>query len=201
MGDRMNTAEKLARIGYDVLLDSPTLIYDDEPDSSVDAAESRDMAYVKAKLLHVVRAKTGCDGVNWMLPITWPDRVPGLITWSGQMTLAKSIAKLQDALRVSTSTDLFTLTMPLTGATGIDAIATQNTSDIGFSPNKLSMPVNQRVGLELLAIVGLESVPLVSFGPRDCGFIHDGKAWRFAVEDRDGGYLKRWGNVDEYKTT
>ena len=58
--------------------------------------------------------------------------------------------------------------------------------DIGFSPSRLGMDIQCRPAVELLAIVGLETVPLVSFGPRDCGFLHGGCVWRFTVEQREG---------------
>jgi hypothetical protein len=57
------------------------------------------------------------------------------------------------------------------------------------------MDVQCRPAVELLAVVGLEAVPLVSFGPRLCGFVHDGQLWRFEVEGRSGGYAYRWGEV------
>ncbi len=62
------------------------------------------------------------------------------------------------------------------------------------------MKIECRPGVELLTIVGLESVPLVSFGARDCGFVHGGRVWKFAVENREGGYFKRWGELREYRS-
>jgi hypothetical protein len=59
------------------------------------------------------------------------------------------------------------------------------------------MDIQCRPGVELLAIFGLETVPLVSFGPRSCGFVHGGRLWRFSVEARDGGYAFRWGGLRE----
>jgi hypothetical protein len=55
------------------------------------------------------------------------------------------------------------------------------------------MDIECRPAVELLAIVGLEVVPLVSFGPHQCGFLDGGNVWRFEVEERAGGYFRRWG--------
>lgn len=84
------------------------------------------------------------------------------------------------------------------GPSGIDAVSAVNAIDAGFSPSNLDMDIACRPGVEVLAVLGLESVPLVSFGPRECGFLHDGRVWRFDVEERDGGYAFWWGQLTEY---
>lgn len=194
----MNACEYLARVGFDALLDAAAQPADEDDDDAIEAARLADHARVRARLLSATPAPlVGREGAAWVVPVTWPDRLPGLKTWAGQQTLPKLLTKLQEAVRAAPPGDLFGLRHPLKGATGFDALSCQDAPDVGFSPAVLDMPVVQRPALELLAVVGLETVPLLSFGPRDCGFLHAGRAWRFPVEPRDGGYYHRWGALRE----
>lgn len=85
------------------------------------------------------------------------------------------------------------------GHSGIDSYPCVNSRDAGFSPYETGIMVAYRPAVELLAIIGIETVPLVNFGKRDCGFVHAGKVWRFPIEDRDGD-RKRWGNLTQHKS-
>ena len=89
--------------------------------------------------------------------------------------------------------DLFAFGAPFGGTSGFDPVLALDPRDVGFSPNDIGLPIFQRPALELLAILGANIVPLVSFGYRQCGFIFDGKLHRFSVEARSGGYLFQWG--------
>jgi hypothetical protein len=196
----MYAVDHLARIGYDALLldaspDYPDL--DEDADGWHAAQRAAENAAVRAVLLAAkTRPFTGDRlGCTYVRPLTWPDRVPGLKCWSGQMTLAKTLAKLRDALEDCEEPDLFAARAAMLGTSGFDAGSSRDAIDIGVSPNALGMEVVQRPGVELLAVIGLETVPLVSFGPRECGYLYDGRVWRFAVELRDTGYLHRWGEV------
>lgn len=142
------------------------------------------------------------NGAKWLRLITWPDRVPGLKTWAAQSTLPKIIAAHQRRLRESDERDLFAArgafrTGKGEGPSGLDWGTCRDAIDVGFSPSLHGMEIECRPAVELLAIVGLECVPIVSFGPRECGVIHDGAVWRFPVEQRDGGYFFRWGLIRE----
>lgn len=216
----MTAAEYLARVGLDYLIETrlggPTLVYDDDDDrthaEAADLGRPIDHARVRELLLGTDPKPRAGDlaGAKWLGIITWPDRVPGLKTWSGQATLAKLIAAHQARMRPGKdrpdgwdAADLFAVrglyrTGKGEGSSGIDATTCRDAIDIGFSPSQLGMDVVCRPAVELLAIVGLESVPLVSYGPRDCGFVHGGRVWRFAVESRDGGWIHRWGELREY---
>ncbi len=160
--------------------------------------------------------------------ITWPNRVPDLKPWAGRSTLPQiitqrraSLKKMPDDVRMRVSLyewSVFPDRKPAKkakvpagadaepgedlregeGHSGIDSLCCPNALDAGFSPAALDMPVAYRPALELLAIIGMEFVPLVSFGARECGFVHDGRVWRFAVEPRDGGYRYRWGALKEH---
>jgi hypothetical protein len=205
----VNPCEYLARVGFDALLSragGPTtpVWVDEDDDAAVRAAEATarlaDHARIRKLLLSVKPSPRDGDlvGARWIAGgVTWPDRVPGLKTWGGQQTLPKIIAGCQKLIARATETDLFALRAFREGSPGFDAPTCQNSIDIGFVPGQLDIPVECRPAVELLAIVGLETLPLVSFGARTCGFLHDGRIWRFEVEDRTGGYLKRWGSLAE----
>lgn len=160
---------------------------------------------IRALLTDGPEAVPGREGVRYLQPITWPDRVPGLVTWSGQQTLARLIRDTQRALREALPTapqplDPLTLRAPKTGASGLDPLACPDPIDAGFSPARLGIAVMQRPALELLAIVGLETVPLLSFGRRQCGFVHAGQAWRFSVTPRGEHGYYQWGSVTAWTT-
>jgi hypothetical protein len=203
----MNPCDYLARVGYGLLVphpaepdmggDDPDWVADNDPEryaAAVVTALRKDHESVMVRLRdseaepvhHYV-------GARWLgTLITWPDRMPCLKTWAGQMTLPGIIKKSRAAIRGHTDEDPFAFSAPLKGVTGFDPLPAQSALDIGFNPARLDMPIFQRPAVELLAVYGLESLPLVSFGRRDCGFVHGGRLWRFAVEERDG-WLHRWG--------
>lgn len=253
----MNTCEYLATVGLATLVaetggPTPIVWDEDAPENAPGGyreaernARLADMARVRAMILDAERAapRTGdLSGAKWLgRVISWPDRVPGLKTWGGRVTLAGLIRDRVAALRADkgATPDLFAVRGLLAGhtspkvkalrtkqgkarrlagaidtgvapvaeadvdpdadpvisaATGWDALTCQRAIDIGFSPVALGMDITFRPALELLACVGLEAVPLVSFEARVCGFAHAGKVWRFPVLDRDGGYAKTWGD-------
>lgn len=196
----MDTLDYLARIGFDSILDGAGARHaarDEDDPASIEAARLADHAAVRAILLRAeAKSSPHHDGCAWLRLITWPDRVPGLKTWAGQQTLAKIIRGAQNAIEQSPEGDLFALRAPVKGASGLDALTAQDSLDIGFSPNVLDMAVISRPAVELLAIYGLETLPLVSYGPRECGFYHDGQLWRFRVASRNGkNYYHRWGQL------
>ena len=139
------------------------------------------------------------NGCQWMLPVTWPDRVPALKTWSGQQTLLKLIKSRQALLASSNEADLMAVRVVAQGVTGLDLLSAPRAIDIGFSLDQLDIPIEQRVGMELLAIHALCTVPLVSLPSRrrECGVIYDGRLWTWPVEERDTHYYSRWGVVTE----
>lgn len=216
----MNACEYLARVGFDALLEelggpTPTCFDDESPCEGVlreSDAPAIDHARVRDHILAAEKPLPRAAellGAKWLgRVITWPDRVPGLVTWSGNQSLPEIIRARVKALAAKECGtllyDWMTTPVPkkkggvVPGHSGLDALCCQNKIDVGFSPATIGMPVAYRPALELLAIVGLESVPLVSFAARECGFVHDGKIWRFVVEQRDGGYYHRWGDVREY---
>lgn len=200
----------LARLGFDSLLaeaGGPTprqYTNDEEDDNNELARVERETAALDhgrvlelllrpAKLLH-----PDTHGIRWgTRRITWPDRVPGLRTWAGQVNLAKIVAKHQKAPKQSPDpiADLFAWGYFGEGASGIDPGAAPNALDHGYSLSRAEESVWQRGLVELLAIAGLETVPLVSFDARVCGFVHADRVWRFELIGRDGGYFYKWGTL------
>lgn len=195
--------ELLARIGFDFLRgdyrawpgDYRAWPTDEDDPESMAEARAKEHRHVSRKLLdtspHQFPHGAGC---TWHLQITWPDRVPGLVTWSGQQTLTKLIADRQ-ALLGEPRDDLYEFSVGSKTASGIDATSCLDSIDVGFNPRAHDMLIASRPGIELLAIVGLERVPLISYANRECGFAHEGKLYRFTVEPREGNYYHRWGEI------
>lgn len=205
----MYACDYLARVGFDCLRDglsAPDVEdseWDDMSEEEVKAARLADHSRVRELLLGTKPTPRSGNlmGAKWLCWITWPDRVPGLKTWAAQSTLPKIIAAHQRRLAACQPGDLFEArsvyrTGKNEGPSGFDPGTCRDSIDIGFSPSAHGMDIVCRPGIELLAIVGLESLPLVSFGPRECGFIHEDQTWRFRVEPREGGYFYRWGDVE-----
>jgi hypothetical protein len=210
----MYACEYLARVGFDALLRrvGESTVPDwvlDEGDNALIAAHGIEASQegrrrVRAELLGARPEPRpgGALGAKWLGVISWPDRLPGLKTWAGQSTLPKIIAAHQRRLATCDAGDLFEArgvyrTSKGEGPSGLDGSTCRDAIDIGFSPSALGMDVECRPAIELLAILGLETVPLLSFAPRVCGFVHAGKLWKFPVEQRDGGYYYRWGETTE----
>lgn len=198
----INPVTFLGQIGFEILRGAPSPLDEELADAdyarAMAEAGARDSRHV-GDILRSEPPKPAPfgDGMLWLgRTITWPDRVPGLVTWSGQQTLAKITRTRQAALGDSPIDDILSFASPVTGVTGLDPVTSRDPVDIGYSPNALGMAVEQRVGCELLAIIGLESLPLVSFARRVCGLIHHGVVWRFVVSARAGGYYHRWGLME-----
>jgi hypothetical protein len=146
--------------------------------------------------------KGDLNGARWLRLITWPDRVPGLKTWAGRANLPGIISGHQQRLRESTESDPikargWIVTAKGQGPSGIDPLVCQDPRDIGFSPSEADISIECRPGVELLAILGLELMPLISFAPRICGFVHGVRLWQFQIEERSGGYSFRWDQLEK----
>ena len=198
---RVEPADFLAAIGYwHVLGDDFTHVANEDDEGEWEAARATDHRLVRSRLTaDQPKPRANKDGAVWgPWSIKWPDRVPGLKTWAGNMTLPKLIAKLQAALTpaalAAAGDDLAKVAVPLKGVSGLDRAAAGSSLDIGFSPSELDIPVVQRPAVELLAIIGLNTLPLVSWDTRECGWIYDGRIWRMTVEHR-AEYYYRWGQA------
>lgn len=174
--------------------------------------------------------RTGTDMVaNWLgVRIRWPQRLPDLRTWAGQQTLRHVIEARREALAYDIVTQakksrqkidlpedvgLLDWRRPIHGMLGIDHRSTASNLDIGFSPDALGMRVNCYAAAELLAILGVDLMPLIRWGHRAYGYIttdhmhapdpdrrprvmSDIRAWRFACPNRSK-YLTTWSIATE----
>lgn len=199
------TCLHLARLGFAALCGKPTApdhVENEEPDEeAVEDARLIDHRKVLFALRQKAEKYQFGSGVKWCgLTIDWPDRMPGLVTWSGQQSLAKIIVWHQETLPADEDCDdLYTFQCPFSGATGLDSNCARDPIDVGYSPNHLLEPIPQFPAAELLAIIGLATVPLVSFSRRECGFIDGDTIYRFHVESRSGGYYHRWGQIHPWR--
>lgn len=242
----MNTAEYLARVGYEWLIEHAGIEREplddgwaDEDYAAADEDRRAKEGYrVADALIHsgtITQRGNGLHGVRWgERLIDWPDRVPGLKMWAGQQTMEKClialIGDLTEAPQDGTVRDWFAwqcggevraermkkltakkaakkkpkeeadaerTAQASVGATGLDSLTVVRALDAGFSLNNLGIPVPSRPFTELLAVLGLQSLPIVSYAPRVCGFVHGGRVWQFEVQDRDG-WGKVWGPLKPY---
>lgn len=125
------------------------------------------------------------------LRIMWPDRVPALKAWAGQQTLAK-ITKARQKLLKDEIMDVMAFEAALSGTSGIDASVATTALEDGFSADALGMERVTRVGMELLAIVGLNTIPITVYPDGKIGYDHEGWHWVFRNEKRNE-YYWRWG--------
>ena len=121
--------------------------------------------------------------------ITWPDRLPAMVTWAGRMNLATIVKARQEGLG-----DVHPLdhVLSIGGASGLDNRSAVTADEAGFSLN--GRLVHTYAGQELLAIIALETLPLVSLGLKRVGVLYGGRLWAWDVEPR-GGYYTRFGDV------
>ena len=182
-----NPCEILARIGFEALAKMA------EPTSADDGDSSHEDHARVATLLRQAEARENQYGsVFWLgRKISWPERLPELVTWSGRQTLGKLIKKYQSALSVRVE-NLFTFTAALKGASGLDPLINLDPIDVGFSANGVGIEVQQRPAVELLAIYALDFTPVLSFGGGEYAIMEDMIEWRFGAEKRAGGYYSRW---------
>jgi CRISPR-associated protein Csb3 len=135
-----------------------------------------------------VTPRQGNDGVVWgPWKLDWPDRVPRLKTWAGQVTLAGLIRERQKALKKNCkpSEAVLACTATAGGASGLDASTALTPLDIGFSPDAHGIEIEFRVGAELLAMIGLQVSPVaVSPDGRTLWLLGGVHPLRFRVEKR-----------------
>lgn len=151
---------------------------------------------IKESLMTAPREWEHRDGAWWFMPITWPDRVPALKTWAGQLTLTKLIKKYQKVLENIPEEEFLYHECAIGGISGMDPLRYIGAIDAGFSLNSLEMKTIQKPGMELLAIVGLETLPLVSISRDMAGFIYEGRIYEIKIKKRDGGYLSHWDYIE-----
>lgn len=124
------------------------------------------------------------------LQIAWPDRVPALKVWAGQQTLAKLAKQRQKALPKKVS-DVLAAEASISGSSGLDKSTATTSLEDGFSVHVQGMQRITRVGMELLAMIGAECIPLTVYPDGRIGYTANDSRWAFCVEAR-GDYYGRW---------
>lgn len=218
LGDRHEPIEYFAQVGFHWLLDRIGGPSEPAQDWSEEGGDERDHdRFIEArrqdhqriadwlrdaKITPKPNDKAGCSIGDVYL--NWPDRVPALKVWTGQMTLAKIAKKLQACIPAKVH-DVLALISPLKGSSGLDRRAAPTALELGFSLNETGMAVETHVGIELLGIIGLETLPLTVYPDgRRIGYEADElrgvdkSRWMFAVEDR-GDYYGRWGTAERQR--
>lgn len=195
--------EHFAEIGKELVLDK---IGKSEPDhdwSEEGGNESDHEKYVAARLKDEQRIADWLkkQSVKQLLNyngmdfggnrIMWPDRVPCLKAWAGQQTLSKITQDRQKALGEDL-TDILSFEAPVAGASGIDKSVAGTALEDGFSANAIGMQRVTRVGMELLAILGIDTLPITAYPDGKIGYDHSGWHWVFSIEKRNE-YYWRWG--------
>jgi hypothetical protein len=211
--ERHEPAEWFAEVGYHAILKEigktqPDYDWSEELDSTEGckqaradylAARKRDMERVIDYLRTAeVRPMHHRDGAMFgTRRLAWVDRMRSLKTWAGPQTLAKLIESRQKAMK-GDIVDAMTFEAPMSGASGFDRRvgAARPALENGFSVDETGMKSMTLVALELLAVIGLETIALSV--QTDGAFIYEagGKRWRFKTESRND-YYGRWGSAEE----
>lgn len=209
LGDGHEPAEYFAQIGFFRILDMIGRS-DPEHDWSEDGGyESDHEKYLAARRLDQQRVADWLREAD-IKPITnrngvaiggircmWVDRVPALKTWAGQQTLAGIAKRRQKALPKKVD-DVLACEAPIKGSSGLYRPCATTALEDGFSVDALDMERVTPVGMELLAIIGLEQLPVVVYPDGLIGYDaqaeFDKVRFVFRVEDRSD-YYGRWTNA------
>lgn len=159
--------------------------------------EQRIADWLREQKTKEIQHRNGMDFGD--LRIMWPDRVPSLKAWSGQQTLAK-ITKARQKLLRGEIMDVIAFEAALGGTSGIDASVATTALEDGFSADALGIERVTRVGMELLAILGANLIPITVYPDADgkIGYDHEGWHWVFPIEKRND-YYWRWGMASAVK--
>lgn len=109
------------------------------------------------RLLQPISYGDKCPQCQWFTPITWHLRVPDLSLPWNSTNLVPVVEKLQR--------------MILNNEAKIDVQGLLSFVD----------DHGNRPGVQLLAIIGLEQLPIISYSPRRVGFILERAIWNFEI--------------------
>jgi hypothetical protein len=209
VGDRHDPCEWFAQIGFFAVLDKigrnePVDDWSDEGGTEQDredylAARKQDQQrvadWLREASISPIPNRNGCDIGD--MRCMWVDRVPALKTWAGQQTLAKLAKKRQAALPKEVA-DVVAVEAPVKGSSGLDKRAATTALEDGFSIGAEGMARMTRVGTELLAIIGLEFIPVTVYPDGAIEYAAGESRYVFRVEDR-GEYYGRWGTAERVR--
>lgn len=206
LGERHEPAEFFAQIGFRWVLEKigqsePVQDWSEEGGNDSDrqeylAARRRDHQRVADWLreaeVRPIPNRNGADigGVRVM----WPDRVPALKVWAGKQTLAKIVAQRQKALPKEVG-DVLTAEAGIGGSSGLYKPCATTALEDGFSVDAAGMKRVTRIGMELLAIIGLETIPVTVHPDGFLSYEAGESRWLFRIEDRND-YYGRWGTAE-----
>ncbi len=206
LGGRHEPCEWFAQLGFFVVLEKigrsePEEDWSEEGGDETDrrkflearrADHERIAAWLKEAQISPIAHRDGADvgGIRLM----WPDRVPALKVWSGRQTLAGLAKQRRNALAKNVS-DVFSFEVGIKGASGLDKGTASTPREDGFSCDALGMERVTRVGMELLAMIGLETVPITVYPDGSLEYEAGGSRWRFCIEDRNQ-YYGRFGTAE-----
>lgn len=208
-GDRHEPAEWFAQLGFFAIIDK---IGRSEPehDWSDDGGDERDHdTFVAARRQDHQRVADWLRAANVKAianrngiamnddQIRWVDRVPALKVWAGQQTLAKIFATRQKALPAEV-TDLIGCTVAIGGSSGLYKPCATTALEDGFSIDEAGMKRVTPIGVELLAIIGIDTVPLTVYPDGRIAYEVDGVRFAFRIEDRND-YYGRWGTAERVR--
>ena len=207
VGDRHEPCEWFSEIGFAAILDrlgraAPDADWSEEGGTYEDREaflgarrldHQRVANWLREAVVTPIRHRNGV--IMGDVRIMWPDRVPRLKTWAGRQSLVQIIRQRQQALPDEVP-DVLACEAAISGASGIDRGSATTSLEDGFSVDAVGMKRVTRIGMELLAIVGLETLPItVHPDGRSLSYEAAGSRWIFAVEARNK-YFSRWGRAE-----
>lgn len=211
LGCRHEPAEYFAQVGFRWLLERIGRAEPDHDWSEEGGDESDRQRFLEARRLDHQRIADWLrdadvspipnrNGTNFGgVRVMWPDRVPALKVWSGQQTLPKLINQRQQALPKQVS-DVLACKAAISGSSGLHKPCATTAIEDGFSVDALKMKRVTLVGMELLAILGLETLPItVHPDGHRLGYEGAGQRWIFSIEDRND-YYGRWGTAERCRS-
>lgn len=127
--------------------------------------------------------------------IDWHLALPELKVWAGKANMLTVTSRRLAALWECEpdGSRLLDWTVPLKTASGLDARIQTDPIDVGFSLAALGMKIMTFAAAELLAIIGLQTSPIVRWSKENYGYADaTGQWWRFRVLDRSDGYHRKF---------
>lgn len=146
-------------------------------------------------------------GLSEPLRIDWwrNESMRGFKGWSGRQSVVATAKALLECMRKMprTTPEPFAWVFPTTGRLGLDPMAGKSAREIGFSPDRIGLPVLTTVAVEVLACVGLQLWQPGDIGsglwqyevsgvPYRFGMIRRGKYKALGWAEEAGGDELRW---------
>jgi CRISPR-associated protein Csb3 len=119
--------------------------------------------------------------------------------WSGQQSSLGTSRLLHAALaKMPAGASPLDYAVPLTGRFGFDPAAGRTAMDIGFSPDRIGVPVFTFPAVELLAVVGLQFWQFEHVGEGCWEYVIGGRRRRFGMNWRGNFKALTWAEEVQY---